>query len=89
MIRFTNTSMDDFAISMEFEMDKPVVNQTGLSGRYDFILNWATNETATSDPNAPPGVFTAIQEQLGLKLAPVKAQADVIVIDHVERPSAN
>jgi uncharacterized protein (TIGR03435 family) len=41
------------------------------------------------NPNAPPGMFTAIQEQLGLKLEPVKAPADVLVVDKVERPSAN
>jgi uncharacterized protein (TIGR03435 family) len=45
--------------------------------------------SGTDDPNAPPGLYTAIQEQLGLKLEPVKALADVIVIDHAEKPSAN
>jgi uncharacterized protein (TIGR03435 family) len=67
-----------------------MVDQTGLTGRYDFSLRWTFDETqASSDPNAVPGIFTAIQEQIGLKLEAVKAQADVIVIDHVERPSAN
>ena len=65
------------------------MDQTGLQGRYDFQLKWSRDESSTADPNALPGLFTAIQEQLGLKLVPVKAPADVIVIDHVERPSAN
>jgi uncharacterized protein (TIGR03435 family) len=43
----------------------------------------------TNDPNAPPGLFTAIQEQLGLKLEAIKAPVDVMVIDHVDKPSPN
>ena len=45
--------------------------------------------SATDDPNAPPSLYTAMGEQLGLKLEPMKAKAGVIVIDHVEKPSAN
>jgi uncharacterized protein (TIGR03435 family) len=90
MMRFTNVSMEDFATSMEFELDKPVVNQTGLEGRYDFTLRWTYDEgRAGADPNAPPGLFTAVQEQLGLKFDSVKAPAKVLVIDAVARPSAN
>ena len=44
---------------------------------------------ATDDPNAPPSLYVALQEQLGLKLESTKANADVMVIDHVEKPSAN
>jgi len=69
--------------------DRPVVDQTGLSGRFDFLLKWTPDGAQTEDPNAPPAIFTAIQEQLGLKLEPVKALVDVLVIDHVERPSEN
>jgi uncharacterized protein (TIGR03435 family) len=67
-----------------------VVDQTGLSGRYDFQLAWTFDETrAPTDGSAAPSLFTAVQEQLGLKLEPVKAAADVLVIDKVERPGAN
>ena len=88
--RFKNMSMADFGFCMQFFVDRPIVDQTGLVGKYDFKLRWSFDETeASSNPNAAPGLFTAVQEQLGLKLEAVKAQADVIVIDKVERPSAN
>ena len=84
-----NTSMADLALILQFRVDRPVVDQTGLQGRYDFKLQWTTDETREPAPDAPPGLFTAIQEQIGLKLEPVKAPADVLVIDQVERPGAN
>jgi uncharacterized protein (TIGR03435 family) len=87
--RLTNNSMADFALLMQSFVDRPVVDQTGLAGRFDFKLVWTPNDSLASEPNAAPGLFTAMQEQLGLKLEPVKAPAEVLVIDHVERPSAN
>jgi uncharacterized protein (TIGR03435 family) len=85
-----NISMPDVALMMKFFMDRPVVDQTGLTGRYDFRFQWTFDESRVpTDGSAPPGLFTAIQEQLGLKLEPVKAQTDVLVVDKVERPSAN
>jgi uncharacterized protein (TIGR03435 family) len=66
-----------------------MVDQTGLTGKYDFVLRYTYDETRATDPNAPPGLFTAVQEQLGLKLEAVKAPAEVLVVDKVERPSAN
>jgi uncharacterized protein (TIGR03435 family) len=82
--------MEQLAANLQTMMNgRPVVDETGLIGRFDFTLKWTMDEAPTSDPNAAPGLFTAIQEQLGLKLEGTRAQADVIVIDHVERPSAN
>jgi uncharacterized protein (TIGR03435 family) len=87
-----------------------VIDKTGLSGRYDFTLNWTPDETqlAPGGPEGPgvpgggpmgpggpppesnsPDLFTAIQEQLGLKLEAQKAPVDVLVIQHVEKPSEN
>jgi uncharacterized protein (TIGR03435 family) len=86
---FTNTSMPDLALFMLVEVDRPVVDHTGLQGRYDFPLKFSRDETSTTDPDAPPRIFTAIQEQVGLKFEPVRAPADVLVIDKIERPSAN
>jgi uncharacterized protein (TIGR03435 family) len=98
----TNSTMKDFCQGMqEAVMDKPVVDQTGLTERYDFNLNWTPDLSQFAsfglhipppnpdDPNAPPSLFTALQEQLGLKMEVTKAMVDVMVIDHIEKPSAN
>jgi uncharacterized protein (TIGR03435 family) len=52
-------------------------------------MEWTPDIGQVTESNAPPGIFTAIQEQLGLKLEPKKALVDVLVIDQIERPSAN
>ncbi|HXE08654.1 MAG TPA: TIGR03435 family protein [Acidobacteriaceae bacterium] len=84
-----NISMSELAQILQFHVPRPAVDQTGLKGRWDFKLQWTVDETKTTAPNAPPGIFTAIQEQIGLKLQAVKAPADVLVVDKVERPGAN
>jgi uncharacterized protein (TIGR03435 family) len=90
MLRFTNFSMPDLALMMLPYVDRPLVDQTALKGRYDFNLKYTYDESrAATDGTAPPGLFTAIQEQMGLKLEPAKAPVDVLVIDNVEHPSAN
>jgi len=69
-----------------------VLNQTGLSGRYDLSLRWTRDDAAalaSSSPDDTPGIFTAIQEQLGLKLESTKGFVPMLVIDSVEMPSAN
>jgi uncharacterized protein (TIGR03435 family) len=89
-MRMTNMTMGEFAPDLAYFLDRPAVDQTGLKGRYDLQLKWTADESkASADGSAPPGLFTAIQEQLGLKLEPVKAPVEVLVIDGVERPSAN
>jgi bla regulator protein blaR1 len=65
-----------------------VVDKTGLTGIYDITLRWSPDDIGSSDASLP-SLFTALQEQLGLKLEYNKNPIDVIVIDHVERPSAN
>lgn len=87
--QYKNTSMPELALMLLGWVDRPIVDQTGLKGRYDLQLKWTTDDAHASDPDAPPGLFTAIQEQSGLKLEPVKAPADVLVVDAMERPSAN
>jgi uncharacterized protein (TIGR03435 family) len=99
-----NMTMAAFASAMQRTvLDKPMVDQTGLVDRYDFTLKWTPDDSqfiqirgtginvpsGGDDPDAPPELYTAIQEQLGLKLEAVKALADVIVVDHAEKPSAN
>jgi uncharacterized protein (TIGR03435 family) len=87
--RFTNNSIADFADGMQEFLDRPVVDETGLKGKFDFMLEWTVDGSVSNDPKAPPGLFTAVQEQLGLKIEATKGPAEVLVIDHVERPSAN
>jgi uncharacterized protein (TIGR03435 family) len=73
-------------------LGRVVLNNTGISGRYDLTLQWTPDDTLINgvpDPNQPPGIFTAIQEQLGLKLDSTKGPVPVLVLDHVETPSAN
>jgi uncharacterized protein (TIGR03435 family) len=96
-----NSTIKDFAGVMQAAvLDRPVVDQTGLTGRYDFMLKWTPDESQFSGmgvtvpppsdkADAPPSLFTAMQEQLGLKLDPTKSPVDAIVIDHVEKPSDN
>lgn len=66
----------------------PVVDKTGLMGRYDILLQWDPKEVP--DPNSDvPDLFTALHEQLGLRLKSGKTKVDTIVIDHLEMPSGN
>lgn len=89
-MRFTNVSMSDFTLGMQEFLEKPVVDRTGLTGRFDFLLNWTPdNSQNADDPNAPPGIFTAVQEQLGLRIDSTKAPVDVLAIVHADRPSEN
>jgi uncharacterized protein (TIGR03435 family) len=89
-MRMTNSTISEFAGVMNFYMERPVVDQTGLTGRYDFQLKWTFDESRVpSDGTAAPSLFTAMQEQMGLKLEPAKGPAEVLVIDHVDRPTAN
>jgi uncharacterized protein (TIGR03435 family) len=75
----------------------PVVDKTGITGKYDFTLHWAPDQgAAPPDENGSlpqgdsgPSIFTALQEQLGLKLESTKSPLDTIVVDHIERPSEN
>ena len=97
----TNATMGDFAgVLQSAVLDRPVVDKTGLTGKWDFQIRWTPDESQfgglgvrvpppTDDPNAPPGIFTAFTDQLGLKLDPTRAPVDVVVIDKVEKPSEN
>jgi uncharacterized protein (TIGR03435 family) len=93
----TNTTMAEFTKALQYVLDRPVVDHTGLTGRWDFRVQWTPDESqfggmvspSPGNTNAAPGLFTAIQEQVGLKLELVRAMAEVLVVDHVEKPSAN
>ena len=77
---------------------REVIDKTGLTGTYDINLQWTPLQTSASSSDntgassPDPGgtsVFTAIEEQLGLKLVPARAQAKVLIIDHIEQPTPN
>jgi len=87
----------DIALLCETRLDRPVVNKTGLSGKYDFVLSFVRDDLSV-DPNIPPEdsshpsvtLFDAVQQQLGLQLKPVTAKVDVIVIDRLNKvPTEN
>ena len=95
-----NATMAEFASLMQryVGLDRPIVDHTGIGGKHDFKLSWTPDPSqfngsppwpATNDANSPPGLYSAIQEQLGLKVQPMKEPTDVLVIDGVEKPSEN
>jgi uncharacterized protein (TIGR03435 family) len=92
-----NATMGDFAALLQRAvLDRPVVDKTGLTGRYDFDLEWAPDETqfggevpvASADAQEPP-FFTAIEQQLGLRIEATRGTVPALVIDGVERPTAD
>lgn len=81
-------------------LDRPVVDRTGLTDHFDFQLTFVPDDSqfnghppafpaATAAANAIPGLFDALQQQLGLKLTSEKVPADVLVVDQVHRPTVN
>ncbi len=79
-------SMAQLAVDLSASMDRPVLDETGLEGTYAFSVRWSL-ENAKLVPN--PDVFTAVQEQLGLKLEPQKAPVEILIVDRAERASEN
>jgi uncharacterized protein (TIGR03435 family) len=72
------------------ELGRVVIDKTGMQGRYDFVLSFTpATDKALADEDAGPSIFTAIQEQLGLKLESTKGPVTVLVVDHAEMPSEN
>lgn len=92
-----NATMREFAwVLQRAVLDDPVVDRTGLSARYDFDLEFTPDETVFggdlgkgTDESASPGLFAALQQQVGLKLEKTRGPVEALVIDHVERPSQN
>jgi uncharacterized protein (TIGR03435 family) len=93
-------SISGIAEALSGFVNRPVVDRTGLTGAFDLELKWTPEGykpfAAESEAGRPveatepgPSIFTAVQEQLGLKLVSARAPVDVIVIDHAEKPDAN
>jgi uncharacterized protein (TIGR03435 family) len=101
-IEFEGGTFSMFAGLLGMALDRPVIDKTAITGQFAIHLVFSPDDSgtprpATEDPGAPaavrtpdaPGIFQAIQEQLGLKLVPAKGPVDVLVIDHIERPTPN
>jgi uncharacterized protein (TIGR03435 family) len=87
-------TLDEFSKLLLPVLHYPVINKTGVTGRFDIRVEFSRDGTqpSTSEPTDPtgfPSIFTAFQEQLGLKLEPGKGPVDSFVIDHIERPAEN
>jgi uncharacterized protein (TIGR03435 family) len=80
--------IDQLAMCLSDVLSRKVVDKTGLIANYDIDLKW-TPDDQQEKPDAGPTLFTALEEQLGLKLEPAKGPGDTLVIDHIERPSEN
>jgi uncharacterized protein (TIGR03435 family) len=93
-LKASNVTMAEIAGLLTNQADRTVLDRTGLAAKYDVLLKWtddrgpgaADNGLATEEI---PGLFTAIQEQLGLRLQPGKGPVQTLVVDHVERPTEN
>ena len=104
-IESTGASVQSFVRMLSAQLGRTVVDKTGLTGNYDYTLKWTPDDDAPAmarpDETAPspnggteqnpsgPSLFTALEEQLGLKLESSKGPGDVIVIDHIELPTPN
>jgi len=99
-ITFRNAPISQVTAVLQNSMDKPVVDQSGLSERYDFTVTFTPDPAQAAllggapppgadNPDAAPDLFTAFQQQLGLKLESTRAPVEVMVIDKVQKPSEN
>jgi uncharacterized protein (TIGR03435 family) len=84
-----SASMADLATALADEVHRKVIDKTGLTGSTDITLKWSDDVAAEQGGPDVISIFTAIEEQLGLKLQPSKGPVDTLVIDHVEMPSEN
>jgi uncharacterized protein (TIGR03435 family) len=87
--------MHDLGSLLSSQVHKPMVDKTGLTGKYHFTLRWSAEQlslvpgTPTGDADKLPSLFTALREQLGLRLDSTKGPVEVLVIDQAEKPSEN
>jgi uncharacterized protein (TIGR03435 family) len=97
------TTLDDFSKLLRPVLDRPVINKTGITGKFDIHIDFSLEGTfaslsfsqpnggssTASNPTGSPSIFTAFEEQLGLKLESGKGPVDRFVIDHIEKPAEN
>jgi uncharacterized protein (TIGR03435 family) len=81
----TDLTMSGFSSFLAGHLDRPVIDRTGIQGRYDIKMEWSTGE---ADATLPP-IFVALQQQLGLRLDATKGPVEILVVDSVDKPSEN
>lgn len=93
MIKGENLPMTSIVGQLSSALESTVVDKTGLTGTFDFDLKWTPDDAGPSkeggSTEANVSIFTAVQEQMGLKLQPTRGPVDTLVIDHAEQPSQN
>jgi uncharacterized protein (TIGR03435 family) len=95
-VEYDGMSLDEISSDLIQVLDRPTINKTGIAGMFNFHVDFAPDGTipkfapaVPDDPTGGSSIFTALQEQLGLKLEPAKGPGDFLVIDSVDRPSEN
>lgn len=93
MVVSTGMTIANFARSIQAGTGRVLIDKTGLHGDYEFTLTYSSPRPGTTDTatlgDDRPSIFTALQEQLGLKLEPARTQVEFLVIDHIDRPTAD
>jgi uncharacterized protein (TIGR03435 family) len=77
------TTLDELATNLSVMVDRPVINKTGLTGNYDLTLDWSP------DGVTGPSIFTALEEQLGLRLETDRGQVEIFVVDSADKPTSS
>jgi bla regulator protein BlaR1 len=93
-VKASGTSIGNLIETLQMQPEiggRLIVDRTGLTGHYEITLDWQRDMGATTatDESGPPSLLTALREQLGLRLVETKGSVEVIVIDHIDRPSEN
>ena len=87
-VRASSNSLEVLAYELSWRLGRPVLDRTELKHQQALMLRWRADEATAADSNAP-FLFTAIQEQLGLKLESTRGPVPVLLIDHAEKPTEN
>jgi uncharacterized protein (TIGR03435 family) len=83
-----STTMKNFADNLSRSTDRPVIDQTGLDGVWEFELRYTADGVEATEPDAPPSLSAAVQEQLGLKLTPIKGPVRQLFVEHIDKTPA-
>lgn len=85
-----DVALESLANSLSVRLSRTVVDKTGLKGNFDLSLTWSPDDgSAAASDSSAPSLFTALQEQLGLRLQPAKGPVSTLAVDHVELPTEN